>query len=405
MSSKVDWKEHPAVVVWSDDWGMNAWAPTEEAYNATRHEELMQTRWSSGSLETPADLERTFQLLEAHRSGDGQPIVFEPYYIVGSPDYDAIRAAEYRHYVDIGLDQGVSQGWERGDIVTKAREGIERGVWAPQYHGRTHHFSHHRWLRRLREDEARAHRMFAHLMYVCETVQERVPEHEDMAEPERKEWVRGAMSYFIRAFGYPPASVRNSDEAEIAWATQGIGIRVGVSDREGEDQTGKTSPLADLWYAGRALNFEPFQTADQEDILARVQAETTAAWEANLPAFISSHRRNFTAFTDDVDNNFAVWDSYLSWLETQHPANVFLTMPEVRQLWETGASSRRYSNTIIFRNWTDKEQTMTCRAATHEVVEDVHCADNESAISVSSGGGKHILVAPHGNYCVTEASR
>ena len=60
MSSAVNWQKHPAVVVWSDDWGMNAWAPTEESYHATRHEELMQTRWSSGSLESPADLERTF---------------------------------------------------------------------------------------------------------------------------------------------------------------------------------------------------------------------------------------------------------------------------------------------------------------------------------------------------------
>ena len=239
-------------------------APTEESYHATRHEELMQTRWSSGSLETPADLERTFQLLEAHLGGDGQPIVFEPYYIVGSPDYDAIRASEFRYYVDVGLDQGVSQGWERGDIVAKAREGIERGVWSPQYHGRTHHFSHHRWLKRLREGEPRAVRMFAHRMYVCENVRERVPEHEDMAEPERKEWVRGAMGYFIRSFGFAPTSVRNSDEAEIAWATQGIEIRVGASDREGEDQTGKRSPLADLWYSGSAINFEPFQTADQE---------------------------------------------------------------------------------------------------------------------------------------------
>ena len=405
MSSKVNWREHPAVVVWSDDWGMNAWAPTEEAYNATKHEELMQTRWSSGSLETPADLERTYQLLEAHRSGDGQPIVFEPYYIVGGPDYEAIRANGFRHYVDFGLDQGVSQGWERGDIVTKAREGIERGVWAPQYHGRTHHFSHHRWLKRLREGEARAQRMFAHHMYVCETVKERVPEHEDMAEPERKEWVRGALSYFIRIFGFPPTSVRNSDEAEIAWAMQGLQIRVGVADREGENQTGKHSPLCDLWYAGSAINFEPFQTADQEDILTRVQAETVAAWEANRPAFISSHRRNFTAFTDDVDNNFAVWDSYLSWLEAAHPTNVFLTMPEVRQLWENGVSSRRYGNTLIFRNWTEKQQTMTCPAGPFEAVEDITYADDESQLSVSSAGEKHILVAPHGNYSLTVGTR
>lgn len=405
MSSAVNWQKRPAVVVWSDDWGMNAWAPTEEAYNATKHEELMQTRWSSGSLENAEDLERTFRLLEAHRSGDGQPIVFEPYYIVGSPDYDAMRACEFRYYVDIGLDQGVSQSWERGDIVTKAREGIARGVWAPQYHGRTHHFSHHRWLKRLREGEERAQRMFAHHMYVCETVKERVPEHEDMAEPERKDWVRGAMGYFIRAFGFPPASVRNSDEAEIAWATQGIQIRVGVSDREGEDQTGKHSPLADLWYAGRAINFEPFDTADREDILGRVQTETEAAWQANRPAFISSHRRNFTAFTDDVDNNFAVWDSYLSWLEAQHPSNVFLTMPEVRQLWENGVSSRRYGNTLIFRNWTDKPQTVTSPALPYEAVEDITFADDESALSVSSGAGKHILNAPPGNFTVAVRTR
>jgi hypothetical protein len=405
MSSKVNWQEHPAVVVWSDDWGMNAWAPNREAYQATLDEELMQTRWSSGSLETPADLERTFQLLEAHRSGDGLPIVFEPYYIVGAPDYDAMHANGFRHYVDIGIDQGVSQSWERGDTIAKAREGMDRGVWAPQYHGRTHHFSHHRWLTRLREGETRALRMFAQRMYVSETVRERVPEHEDMAEPERKEWVRGALSYFIRAFGFAPESVRNSDEAEIAWATQGLRIRVGVSGRNGTNLTGESSPIADLWYAGSAINFEPFLTADQEDILARVQAETEAAWHANRPAFISSHRRNFTAFTDDVDNNFAVWDAYLTWLETSHSNNVFITMPEVHQLWESGISTRRYGNTLVFRNWTDKEQTMTCPAGEFEVVEDIVQADDESALSVSTGAGKHILAAPPGNYLVSVGTR
>ncbi len=405
MTSKVNWKEHPAVIVWTDDWGMNAWAPTPEAYAATLQEELMQTRWSSGSLETPADLERTYQLLESHHGGDGQPIVFEPYYIVGCPDYDAIEANGFRHYVDFGLDQRASQGWERGDIVAKAREGIARGVWAPQYHGRAHHFSHHRWLQRLRAGEDRAHRMFAHRMYVSETVSERVPEHEDMPEPERLEWVRGALGYFTRIFGYPPVSVRNSDEAEIAWATHGLQIRVGVADRDGEDQTGRRSPDADLWYAGRAINFEPFQTADQEDIVARVQAETIAAWADNLPAFISSHRRNFAAFTDDVDDNFALWDAYLTLLEDEHASHVFLTMPEVRQLWETGVSSRRYGNTVIYRNWTATEQTVTCPAAANETVDELVFGETAQPLSLTTGGDKHILVAPPGNYTVTIAAR
>ena len=237
-------------------------------------------------------------------------------------------------------------------------------------------------------------------MYVCETVPERVPEHADMPEPERLEWVRGALGYFIRIFGYPPASVRNSDEAEKAWAAQGIQIRVGVSGRDGEDQTGKRSPVADLWYAGRAINFEPFQTADQEDILSRVQAETVAAWEANRPAFISSHRRNFAAFTDDVDNNFALWDAYLAWLESKFPTHVFLTMPEVHQLWETGTSSRRYGDTVIFRNWTEDERTITTPATADVAFEGVVRGEHEHSLSLTTGGGAHTLVAPHGNYCI-----
>ena len=80
-------------------------------------------------------------------------------------------------------------------------------------------------------------------------------------------------------------------------------------------------------------------------------------------------------------------------------------MPEVHQLWESGMSSRRYGNTIIFRNWTEKQQTITCPAGAYETIEDVTYADDEARLSVSSSGGKHNLDVPTGNYCVTVGTR
>ena len=86
MHSSV-WAKQKALLIISDDWGMCAWSPTAQVYEEMHPLKFMHNPWSSGTLETPADMERLFALLESYCGCDGLPALFQPMYIVGNPDF------------------------------------------------------------------------------------------------------------------------------------------------------------------------------------------------------------------------------------------------------------------------------------------------------------------------------
>ena len=352
MHSRVDWKRHPALMVWSDDWNMCAWAPDRATYEATRHLPFMRTRWSAGTLETAPEMEDFFAVLRRHTGGDGILPVFEGYYVVGNPDYDAIEANGFQSYVDVGIDAGVSPGWERGSFLDVARQGIDEGIWNPQYHHRTHHFSGAAWVRRLQAGDPTARQMFARLMYVSEEVKDRTREN-DQPGPEPFTWIREGVDRFRRAFGYTPASIRNGEQDDEPVAATGIQTYVNMPDINGQHATGRRSTVADLFYIGRARDFEPFMVDD--DVVSRSLADVVTEIESGRPAALSTHRRNYVSFAGDVPRNLALLDEMLATIRREIPEVSYLTSDEVRQLWETGTSVRMHGTKAVLRNWTDDE--------------------------------------------------
>lgn len=351
MQSRVDWLRHPAVMVWSDDWNMCAWAPDRATWEATRHLPFMQTRWSAGTLETAAEMRAFFDVLRRHTGGDGLPVVFEGYYVVGNPDYDAIEANGFDHYVDVGIDAGVSPGWERGPFLDVARDGVAEGIWSPQYHHRTHHFSGAAWVRRLKAGDPVACDMFSRRMYVSEAVKDRTREN-DQPGPEPFAWIQEGVDRFRRAFGYIPASIRSGEQDDEPVAATGIRTYVNRPDVDGHAVTGQRSAVADLFLIGRALDFEPFMT-DDDGVVSGSLASVIAQMRAGRPVALSTHRRNYVSFAGDVARNLALLDAMLDAIRREAPGTVYLTSDEVRQLWQTGASSRIVGTMAILRNWTE----------------------------------------------------
>lgn len=348
----VDWSRHPAAMVWTDDWNMCAWAPDRAAYEATRHLPFMATPWSAGTLETAAEMAALFAVIREHGGGDGLPAVFEPYYVVGNPDYDAIAATGFREYRDIGIDQGVSPGWERGPFLEAARAAIAEGIWRPEYHHRTHHFSGAAWVRRLRAGDAVALDMFRRRMYVAEPVAARTREN-DQPGPEPFAWIRVGAERFARAFGYPPSAIRNGEQDPAPIAAAGIRTEVNVAPRGGRDVTGERGPGGGLFLIGRCCDFEPFMGGDEagEGVVARSLAAILSQLDSGRPAALSSHRRNYVSLAGDVPRNLALLDDLLGRLRRARPAIAYVTSDEVRQLWETGVSLRRFGSSAVVRNW------------------------------------------------------
>jgi hypothetical protein len=361
MSDSV-WSKVKALVIVSDDWGMCAWCPTVSVYEEMHTLEFMRNPWSSGTLESPADMERLFSLLEQFRGGDDLPALFMPMYIVGSPDFAAIEATGFATYADVGIDEGVPRGWERGDLAAKAREGICRGVWHPGYHARAHHFSTQRWMERLHAGDEWAHHAFGRNVYVCETVRDRVREYARMGQDEQVDWVMEGIDRFERAFGVSPGSARNSDlTPSVLDALTERGVRA-VTDE---------GPLKEsdhrLVVLPRLIQFEPFMTADHEDIVARTLADIETRWADGRPAALSTHRRNYKGFDPgDVERNFARLRELLQAVADRHPDAVYLCGDEVAQLTRRGHSIIRRGRRIICRNYGQERVRAIISAGGHE---------------------------------------
>ncbi len=349
------WTRKKALTFISDDWGMCAWCPTVSVYEEMRALEFMRNAWSSGTLETPADMERLFRLLAGFRGGDDLPALFVPMVIVGSPDFAAVEANGFRSYIDVGIDVGVPRGWERGDLAAKAREGIDRGVWHPGYHARAHHFSPRRWIERLRAGDAWAHFAFQRNVYVCETVPDRLPEYAGMDEAEQVAWAEEGLARFERAFGFRPGSARNSDltprsiDVLVAW-----GVRATTDEGPVARSSKRITVLPHL------INFEPFMTADHEDVVGRTLAEVEEAWAAGRPAAISTHRRHYKGFDQgDVERNFACLRALLARVARRHPDAIYLCGDEVAQLTRREFSIVQRGRRTICRNYGDRPVDIT----------------------------------------------
>jgi len=341
------WSRIKAVNIVSDDWGMCAWCPTAQVYEEIHPFEYMRTPWSSGTLETPRDMEVLFSLLEEFRGGDDLPCMIQPFCVISSPDYAAIKANGFTEYVDFSLEVGVSQGWDRGDLAAKAREGWQRGVWQPGYHGRAHHFSPRRWVERLREGDEWAVYAFERNTYVSETVSNRLPEYSGMSEPEQVAWLEEGLARFEQAFGFPARAARNSDfTPRTREVLADHEVRAVLSNRFVDD------PEDSLMVLPRPIDFEPFLTADHENVVAHTLALIEESWDSGQPAVVSTHRRNYKGFDQgDVARNFEYLHELLGALSLFYPEVVYLCGDEVSQLDRTGYSVVQRGDRTICRNY------------------------------------------------------
>ena len=166
------------VSIGSDDWGR--WSGHGPAWpdNATRERFWEEGLWLSGgeasraTAETSSDLDTLYALLD--HINEGMPrahcAVLTPFWVVAGPDYDAMRQSgcpgedtcAYRelwwHNSTGGLDRAP---FDRGDLRGRYVEGFHRGLWHPEYHGRSH-FDTRAWTAYLKAGEEVTSAYFDH---------------------------------------------------------------------------------------------------------------------------------------------------------------------------------------------------------------------------------------------------
>jgi len=451
----IDWKSKKAIVFVSDDWCCCMGSRSIEDFVRMTMEPIIRRSlqlnnrggegwlwpWLTETLETPEKMQKLFDLLLSFKGGDGRPAIFTPVCVVANPDIEGMQAIGFKKYLDIGIDEGFPKSWRRGDIISKAREGIKLGVWYPQTHGRTHHFSPKKWVRTIREkrDEEALIRLRFGLVGISFTEEDRdagfVPEpgwflklgkrgeellgwqYDDMTETELDEWIRGELNIFRNAFGYNTHCALSMDAAmkpdlldlvEKTYSKYGVKIITHYEYLVGRNEPeqlyslmGKYNPKRDVTYIVHTGSLEPIGKPDSETRSGFTAAYKSIeeSWANNVPAVISTHRINYNSFNPDiVHQGYLQLRELLSAIQSEHPEALYLTTAEIGQIYRTGSSTITLGDKVICRNFVRKEIKFKIDLPKGKKVHSIRNLETDSGVKFEISNGSVIFKVDEGNY-------
>lgn len=343
-----DWRcLEPVVVFESDDWGMERRACSEflRAFGEPGE-------WADEELETPDDLARLYEVLERHRDTEGRAASFTTNFVVANPDFEAIARDQFTcyHETPIGQTDGLKSHW---------LEGLERKVFFPQYHARSH-FWPEAWLRDLRRAIPGAREMCERgyhgglsllegrgWRYHSEYMDWSTGEERSFDELLR--WLKGGLEFFQDAFGFFPRSTIASHyiltpAIARAWRTVGGEFVQGTDYRILRDMNGQPQPMSHtlgerapdgLLLTGRNVKFDPRPQRPQRGVDAALR-QIKDCFANHLPAIIDTHRINFTGRWRE--QSVQALDDLLSALKPYRPR--FLTSVELGEAIAQSGSYR-----------------------------------------------------------------
>lgn len=138
------WSTKRKLVVFSvDDYG-NLRIRNRKSLNILRREGLdVSGRFDSlDNLENTTDLNLLFKVLQSVKDKNGSSAVFTPYALPCNINFEAMAANGYRKYVYENLpktyDKLAQESSEYECTWNLWQEGIDKGLFAPQFHGREH---------------------------------------------------------------------------------------------------------------------------------------------------------------------------------------------------------------------------------------------------------------------------
>ena len=365
---EIDAARRPVVVFESDDWGACAFAPNPEVGEESRRVlarfGLPIPRRLDG-LESPAELDRLFSVLASHKGADGLPPVFTAFTLMANPDFRAIRESGFTEYRDIAPGEGFPDGWNGDGVAEKWREGMERGLWEPEYHGLLHHNGEHTWMALLRapgRDGDLARALFDLNIYAQ---RRHLPEYEGLTVREQWRMIDTGFTRFERLFGRMPAASATScayPETELLWAVRGARTVCLKNCRvnSGEVVVYPTKPwnMQDV-YARMGDGCDKLDVAfltrnvfwESDNTLEEVQRTIEKVWTVHRePAVISTHRSNYCNFElGCAEERLERLDRLLAWLAGK--GAYFLTSAELGDLCRRGWSERRIGKNSLRRKW------------------------------------------------------
>ncbi len=350
------------VVIESDDWGTIR-MPSRAVYEKLRKAGYPVDEDPYSRFDAPAseeDLALLFELLSNFKDKNGRPPAITANNIVANPDFEKIRAADFREYHYELFPETLQRYPKHAGALQLWKEGMEQGLFRPQFHGREH-LKLGKWMSLLQKGDKAVRLAFDHQMIsinessrpncvkaYMDALNVDTPEEQEQV----KEMLQDGLSIFEKLWGYPsrsfiapcyfwPASLEPAlAEAGVRFL-QGISVQKDPVREEGRKfrkryhYLGQRNTTGQL-YLVRNCFFEP-SLSDKVNWVSNCLREIATAFRWQKPAVICMHRLNFIGFIGlaNRDNTLKQLRQLLTEISRRWPEVEFLASDQLGETINT----------------------------------------------------------------------
>jgi hypothetical protein len=148
------------IVVESDDWG-SIRMPSKKVFNfligkgicLTNKDAFRYNRYDT--LASPEDLSALFEILLSFKDKNNKPCIFTAISVVANPNFQKIKEHDFREYFFEPFTQTLFNYYQNNLSFELWKEGIEKRIFYPQFHGREH-LNVAEWMRSLQKHDYEA---------------------------------------------------------------------------------------------------------------------------------------------------------------------------------------------------------------------------------------------------------
>lgn len=311
------------IVFESDDWG-SIRMPSSKVFNILQKRGLDLTSGDSyrfnlyDTLASPSDLLALFETLSSFRDRNNHQPVFTAMCIVANPAFDKIRESGYSQYFYEPFTETLMRYYGDDKVYNYWKEGMNSGIFIPQYHGREH-LNVPLWLKSLHDGDWDTRLAFDHGFWGYKRAYGPVEVKRFQAAfgfldgellEEYSDIIRDGLDLFEGIFGYraeyfvPPNGLLNN-RLEKVLHTHGIKYRsVAKIQHEpfGHGKyrkvihfTGQKNKYGQVYLIRNSV-FEPSRPGI--DWVDSCLKDINVAFRWNKPAIINTHRVNYIGELD-----------------------------------------------------------------------------------------------------------
>ncbi len=347
------------VVIESDDWG------SIRVSSKTAYEYFLQNNFpvdecaynSNDSLESNDDMEMLFEVLSSVKDIHNNPAVITANNIVANPEFDKIKAANFEQYFYEPFTATLRRYPKHERVEQLYREGIEKKLFKPQFHGREH-VNTHTWLKALQQGDKAIRMAFDHAMFSVHSernspyvneMMNALDGHSPAELHEKGAIITDGLQLFKNTWGFhsksfiAPCYIWQTALETVLAAGKVEYIQGMVSQTVPVPEPGylyirkyhyqgQVNRLGQRYLVRNAF-FEPatnkaFDWVD--DCLQRIDV----AFRWNKPAIISAHRVNFMGFInpDNRGRNLTLLKKLLTSIQHRWPETEFMSSDQLGDL-------------------------------------------------------------------------